>query len=371
MVRLITPIGLVAALLPVVALAQAGSGANTSEKQLNSEPIPADLHDILSPVAPKFAGTAADAKQLGALVANPKDVPLAEIMPEVWQALKPGQALQWYVLAAEAGNVDAMTLLSRMYADGVVLPVAPAKATGWFAKSAASGQPAGQCAAAISWLRGYGVARDVKRGRSSLGKSAVAYPAAMNEMGVIAFAGGSGNPPDPAAALEWFNKGVTAGNANAMDNLGNLYVTGNGVPQDLAKAVALFQQSTDAGSAKGKYDLGFAYYQGLGGLPHDAQKAVDLWCLSADEGYPKAIANLGAMYEGREGGIVKNASLAADLYLRAAQLGEPLGMMNLAQLLYDGNGVTKDRARAIELMKAADHAGLPDAKAWLAAHPGN
>jgi hypothetical protein len=358
------PIALVA-LLPLVALAQAGPAA----KPLNSEPIPSELQDILSPAAPKFGGTAEDKKQLAAIAADPKEIPLAEIMPEVQQALKPGQALLWYVQAAGAGNVDAMTILSRMYADGAALPVAPEKAAAWFAKSAATGQPPGQCAAALSLCTGFGVTRDFKRGKSLLEKSAANYPPAMDTMGVLAFAGANGNPPDPAAALEWFRKGVSAGNGNAMDDLGNLYVSGAGVPQDLGKAVALFQQSAETGSAKGEYDLGSACYQGVGGVPHDVEKTIALWRQSADAGYPKAIANLGAMYENGEGGIAKNPSLAADLYLRAAQLGEPLGMMNLAQLFYDGNGVTKDQPKAIELMKAAAKAGLSDAKDWLAAHP--
>ena len=50
------------------------------------------------------------------------------------------------------------------------------------------------------------------------------------------YANGQGVPQDDAEAVRWLRLAAGQGNANAQDNLGNMYDYGRGVPQDYVQA---------------------------------------------------------------------------------------------------------------------------------------
>ena len=55
------------------------------------------------------------------------------------------------------------------------------------------------------------------------------------------------NEKDYEKALEYFQKAAEAGNAKAMNNIGNLYYDGLGVEQDEAKAEEWYAKAKAAG----------------------------------------------------------------------------------------------------------------------------
>ena len=60
---------------------------------------------------------------------------------------------------------------------------------------------------------------------------------------------------DYAEARKWYEKAAAAGNANAMNNLGDLYFNGNGVPEDYAEARKWYEKAAAAGNEVAKANL--------------------------------------------------------------------------------------------------------------------
>ena len=69
---------------------------------------------------------------------------------------------------------------------------------------------------------------------------------AMNSLGDC-YRFGDGVLQDCATAVAWYRQAAEAGNAAAMNNLGSCYVTGEGVLQDYARAAGWFQKGAEAG----------------------------------------------------------------------------------------------------------------------------
>ena len=86
--------------------------------------------------------------------------------------------------------------------------------------------------------------------------------------------------PDDSHSVEVLSQQVQDGNTQAMNTLGNRYLTGDGIPQDGAQAVRLFQQAAQAGDADGAMHLGRAYFRGRG-VPSDRRQAL-FWFQNED-----------------------------------------------------------------------------------------
>ena len=82
--------------------------------------------------------------------------------------------------------------------------------------------------------------------------------------------------------------------------------------------------------------------------------------LPQEAGHPEAINNIGGFY--RDGIVVRaNPETAAKWFSRSAELGNAYGMLNYALALQRGEGVEKDVAKAIELLKEAAELGNAEA----------
>ena len=101
---------------------------------------------------------------------------------------------------------------------------------------------------------------------------------------------------DYARALATWRPLALAGNAEAQNDLGLLYLDGKGVAQNMAEAVRYFQLSAAAGSALGQNNLGGLYRDGHG-VPQDFAKAARWFAASASQGNSGGMYNLGLMYE--------------------------------------------------------------------------
>lgn len=70
---------------------------------------------------------------------------------------------------------------------------------------------------------------------------------------------------DDAQAREWFQKAAEAGHVPAMNHLGQLYLCGWGVSQDSAQARQWYQKAAEGGNPEAMYGLGWLYEHGWGG----------------------------------------------------------------------------------------------------------
>src|SRR5581483_4709904 len=82
-----------------------------------------------------------------------------------------------------------------------------------------------------------------------LGQAEAGDADAQNYVGEI-YLKGLGTDPDYAKAAEWFEKAAAQGSKRARINLGFLYEQGLGVPQDTAKALNLYRQASGIDSDK-------------------------------------------------------------------------------------------------------------------------
>jgi len=105
--------------------------------------------------------------------------------------------------------------------------------------------------------------------------------------------------------------------------------------------------------------LGELYNQGLG-VPVDPKKASEWYRLAAGRGDANALASLGLM--ARDGrGMPQNTAQGRAWLEEAATKGNPLASHNLALLLLT-SGNDADVQRAVDLLKRASEAEIPDAQ---------
>lgn len=97
----------------------------------------------------------------------------------------------------------------------------------------------------------------------------------QNERGMQDHAAG-----DFAKAARHFARGARAGDADAMNNLGMLYLQGQGVAMDQGKAMELFRQAAEQGHLIAARNIGYMYQQGLG-VRQDLARAT-VWLRHAD-----------------------------------------------------------------------------------------
>jgi uncharacterized protein len=69
---------------------------------------------------------------------------------------------------------------------------------------------------------------------------------------------------DHATALKTFQSLAAQGNAEAQNNLGELYAKGQGVPQDYAQARQWYEKAAAQGNALAQNNLAELYFAGLG-----------------------------------------------------------------------------------------------------------
>src|SRR4029077_11408718 len=69
---------------------------------------------------------------------------------------------------------------------------------------------------------------------------------------------------DTPNAVSRYQKAAAAGDADAQNNLGEMYLNGAGVDKDYAQALSWFQKSAAAGNATAENTLGWMYLNGAG-----------------------------------------------------------------------------------------------------------
>ena len=110
---------------------------------------------------------------------------------------------------------------------------------------------------------------------------------AMNSLGVL-YVMGTDVPRDYQTALRWFQKGIDAGSSDAMSNLATMYLRGIGVPRDRGNAFSWFERSAARGNVLATYVAAVMADEGLG-IPRNAQLARTLYRKAAASGLPAAM----------------------------------------------------------------------------------
>jgi TPR repeat protein len=155
-------------------------------------------------------------------------------------------ALIWESKAAEQGDARAQRDLAFMYERGFGVAADPAKAAEWNQKAAAQGNAEAQVHLAKALDDGAGVNKDAKEAREWYAKAArQEQPAAQLEL--ARQSAGQGNCP---VAVHWYEEAAGHGEAQAMYELGRLYLSRCGPDKD--KAFTWFTIGARFGSSESK-----------------------------------------------------------------------------------------------------------------------
>lgn len=208
------------------------------------------------------------------------------------------EAARLYRIAADEGNLEAMSALGGMYSEG----------------------------------RG-GLPKDYKesfRLRKLAADRGLAYAQCFLAMDYEI--GGAGAPKDQSEAVRYYKLSADQGYAAAQVFLAHKYQAGDGVQKDDVEAVRLLKLAADQGDSIGLFELGRLCEIGYGGLPPDHREAFRLYSLSAGKNGISALIRLGNFYEFGLGGVRSNREVAIDYYRRAARLGDRGAQQQLSRM---------------------------------------
>ena len=169
-----------------------------------------------------------------------------------------------------------------------------------------------------------------------------------SDPGSVAFWNG-----DYAGAMSAWQANATAGDPEAMNNIGVLYNKGLGVEQDNKQAAAWYEKAAQLGYVNAQFNLANLYYSGRG-VDHDLKQAARWYRAAADGGHKMAQYYLAPMYDDGDG-VPEDHTEALKWYVKAADAGLGDAQYEIARMLLTGDGLKKDPARGAQYaLKAAE-----------------
>ncbi len=169
--------------------------------------------------------------------------------------------------------------------------------------------------------------------------------------------------PDYQQEMAQYRKAAGAGDASAMDNIGELYLYGQGVPQDYQQAMVWFRKGADLGNAAAMCDIGYLYERGLG-VPQDYAQAMTWYQKSSAAGSAIGTCNVGELYSAGSG-VPRDYQQAMTWYKKAAAAGNATAMYDIGLLYENARGVPQDDVQAASWFSKAVAAGSTPAACEL------
>lgn len=307
----------------------------------------------------------------------------------------------WWARAAEAGDVEAMLALGRLYDGNFGFPdKRDAKASlDQFIRAATLGNQAAMVAAGSRLLNGDEKIRDEKRGREWVEKAIKegqfdAYLAlgdfeeavkkddkkaleqykkgaeggqtgCMLKMAQFITEGRAGQEKNEEEALKWYKKAGEGKNPLGHVQAAAILLKKEGKEGEtkLIEGYAHLVAAAEGGLVDVQNELGLLYLSGKLGI-RDATAAAGWFGRAAAGGFAAAANNLGALYE-QGVGVPQNFGQAGRLYTQAANAAHPQATTALGRLHAQGAGTKQDLPKAWALFSLAIERGDDEAKAPL------
>jgi len=152
---------------------------------------------------------------------------------------------------------------------------------------------------------------------------------------------------------------ASAGDANALFEIGARFTDGRGVPADLSEAASWYKLAAERGLAPAQYRLANLFEKGTG-VTRDLTKAMTYYKQAAQAGNASAMHNLAVLYASGAAGQPDYAA-AVEWFGKAADLGVADSQFNLAILYARGNGVKQDLEESYKWFAIAAKDGDKDA----------
>ncbi len=226
------------------------------------------------------------AEQAGALVAEPRQIPMVDTLttgsidPSAAQGFVPASKMpalnSAFVAATEVAAADPnATEVASLSSDVAPLPGAlespvqvemPPEALGpdTLRKAAAGGDARAQFEIAAIYTEGRAVPEDLKAAAIWYERAGIqGFAPAQYRLGNL-YEHGDGVEKDLAQARLWYQRAAEAGNRMAMHNLAALYAGGGLGTQQFDAAAKWFEEAANRGMKDSQFNLGMLYARGLG-----------------------------------------------------------------------------------------------------------
>lgn len=264
-----------------------------------------------------LGATKIKASTLGPIMAEPTGTNAAYIAFDQSQYLTALKIAQYH---AERDDAAALTLMGRIYENGLGVPKNELNAAKLYRRAAQLGDTEGVFSFAVMLAAGRGIQKNA----------------------------------DGAAKL--FEQAARTGHAEANYNLGLLFISGIGKPENPRRAVMHLRYAAEQGLAAAQYDLAALYRKGHGIKP-DAYLS-NLWLRrAADAGMPTAQYEYAvALLQGR--GLNADRPRVMEYLMAAARHGIAGAHNRLAHIYFEGRLVRKDVVEAAKWRFIAKASGL-------------
>lgn len=239
------------------------------------------------------------------------------------------QAMTWAQCAAVSGDPAAQAVLGFILTSGPPQVRDPAQGADWYRRAAEAGNAQGQLGWALALLQRdptgrLGEARDLLNAAAAAG-----IPTAHYILGMLAECG-VGGTQDCVAAVEHYRSGAEQGHRSAQLRYGIALMTGRGVARDTLNGESWLRRAGLAGEPVAAAMVG-DLYACAGTLPANNVEAMMWFRRAAEAGHAGAARALGHLYLGGHG-VCADTEEAA-LWLRSAIAhGDAMARADLARL---------------------------------------
>jgi TPR repeat protein len=274
-------------------------------------------------------------------------------------ASDPLLAFNWVRKAAGQGMAEAQYMLGNYYRKGEGVGADTAAALRWYQAAAEQEHPRAQMALyachsgeldghfdlplAIGWLK-----RAAQQGLAE----------AEYELGKC-YLEGTGVAKNRRTAGEWYYKAAQQGYALAQHATGEAYLAESDGADNEAEAAYWFRMAAQQDLPEAQAALARCYLDGMG-VPANRGHAANWYRKAERLGHVPATTGLGHCHFAAE-----EYDLGVGCYRRAADLGDPEAQYRLGECYLAGDGVRKNRSRAMHWFELADEQGYAPAADML------
>ena len=270
------------------------------------------------------------------------------------------EAVIWLQRATEQGHAAAARMLGQLHAVGAMGPPDPLAATEWLQRAAGMGDRPAQAELGNLVLSGGAVTELLKVGEWFERGADTGDPVAAFNFAVCLMEG-LGVERDERKAAEWIERAAQSLPV-AQYWYGRILTEGRGLDTDLAAARVWLGRAAENGIAEAQVMLGELMLNARGG-PRDQGAAGDLFAKAAAQGHAGAMFALGVLAGGNGDGA--DPASAQQWFQQAAERGHAYAQLMLARYLAHGLAGSTDLAEARRLLKAAQAAGVTQARLEL------
>jgi TPR repeat protein len=191
-----------------------------------------------------------------------------------------GNALRWFVLAANKGDAAAQNMIGEMFGRGEGVAQDDAEALRWFTMAAEKNDHEAETNLGIAYREGYGVTRNYDLAYKWLDRAAQAgNPAAIFHLGVM-YEHEMLIGEEEDAWIDLYESAAELGYGPAQARLGHMYETGVGFERSLDDAIYWYNQASLRGETTAQISLALLYMEGEG-VPKDPVQAHALLSIAS------------------------------------------------------------------------------------------